>query len=113
VGSRFPVQPVCGTPQQPTLGVGCRHDHVRLRQHEIGPIVGIAVVIIAGHAEHTRTTEGGETVGGSSCGGELGPGGDSTEMINVGGPYAGNVRETASTRGAAMHIAARIAHLGF
>jgi hypothetical protein len=28
-------------------------------------------------------------------------------MINVGGPYAGNVR------GAAMHIAARIAHLGF
>jgi len=28
-------------------------------------------------------------------------------MINVGDPYAGNVR------GAAMHIAARIAYLGF
>jgi hypothetical protein len=66
--------------------------NVRLRQHEIGPIVGIAVGILAGHVEHTRTTEGGEIVGGSSCGGELGPGGDSTEMINVGGPYVGKVR---------------------
>jgi hypothetical protein len=36
----------------------------RLRQHEIGPITTIVVVIGARHVKHTGTTEGRETVGG-------------------------------------------------
>jgi hypothetical protein len=35
---------------------------------------------------HLGTTEGGETVGGSSCGGEFSPGRGSTEMISDGRP---------------------------
>jgi hypothetical protein len=38
--------------------------------------------------EHAGTTEGGETVGGSSCGGEFGSGGGSTKMINDSCSYA-------------------------
>jgi hypothetical protein len=32
--------------------------------------------------KHTGTTERGETMGGSSCGNQLSPGGRSTEMIS-------------------------------
>jgi hypothetical protein len=32
--------------------------------------------------EHVGTTDGGQTVGGSSCGGELSPGRGSAEMIS-------------------------------
>jgi hypothetical protein len=38
----------------------------------------------ARHVKHVGTTEGGETVGGSSCGGELSTCGGSTEMISDG-----------------------------
>ena len=60
------------------------HDHIRLRQHQIVAIACIGVRIGARHVKHTGTTEGGETVGGSSCGSELSPGGGSTEMISDG-----------------------------
>jgi hypothetical protein len=42
----------------------------------------------ARHVEHTGTTYGGETVGGSSCGVERSPGGRSTKMISDSCPYA-------------------------
>jgi hypothetical protein len=38
--------------------------------------------------KHPGTTEGGETVGGSPCSGELGTGWGSTEMISDGCPDA-------------------------
>ena len=63
-------------------------DHIRLRQHQIAAITYIGVPIAAGHVEHLRTTESGETVGGSSCGGELSTGGGSAEMISDGCSYA-------------------------
>jgi|SRR5215211_5536329 len=64
------------------------HDHVRLRQHQIGPITRIAIRILAGHMEHTGTTKSGEAVGCPSRGVELSSGGNSAEMISDGCPYA-------------------------
>jgi hypothetical protein len=58
------------------------HDHVRRRQHQIGPIALIIVRLGARHAQHRRTLERGETVCGSSCGSQLSPGGLSAEMIS-------------------------------
>ena len=60
------------------------HDHIRLRQHQIVAITCIGVRIGARHMEHAGTTEGGETVGGSSCSSQLSPGGRSAEMISDG-----------------------------
>jgi hypothetical protein len=48
-------------------------------------MVGIARIVIAvgaRHMEHAATTEGGETVGGSSGSSQLSSGGRSTEMIS-------------------------------
>jgi hypothetical protein len=42
----------------------------------------IGVLIGSRQVEHTGPTEGGETVGRSSCGSQLSPGGRSTEMIS-------------------------------
>jgi hypothetical protein len=64
------------------------HDHIRLRQHQIAAITCISVRIRTRHREHAGQTEVGETVGGSSCGGELSPGGCSTEMVSDGCTYA-------------------------
>jgi hypothetical protein len=64
------------------------HDHVRLRQHQIGAIASTVVRIRARHMEHTGTTDGRETVGGSSCSGELSSGRRSTKMIGDGCTYA-------------------------
>ena len=64
------------------------HDHIRLRQHQIAAITCIGLGILAGHVEHPGMVEGGETVGGSSCGGELSTGGGSTKVIGNGCSYA-------------------------
>ena len=64
------------------------HDHIRLRQHQIVAVACVGVSIGARHVKHTGTTESGETVGGPSGGGELSPGGGSTEMISDGCSYA-------------------------
>jgi hypothetical protein len=64
------------------------HDHIRLRQDQIGAIACIGVRTTTRHVEDTGTTEGGETVGGSSCGSQLSPGKGSTEMISNGCPDA-------------------------
>jgi len=58
------------------------HDHIRLRQHNIVAIARIAVR--TWYVKHTGTTQGGETVGGSSGSRQLSPGGGSTEMISDG-----------------------------
>jgi hypothetical protein len=47
----------------------------RLRQHQIAAITCIGLGILAGHVQHPGMVEGGETVGGSSSGGELSTGG--------------------------------------
>jgi hypothetical protein len=47
------------------------HDHVRLSQHQIVVITALSVAIGTRHVQHLGRTEGGETMGGSSCGGEL------------------------------------------
>jgi hypothetical protein len=59
------------------------HDHIRLREHQIGAIACIGLRIRAGHMEQTGTVESGETVGGSSSSSELSPGGRSTKMITT------------------------------
>ena len=59
------------------------HDHIRLRQHLIVAVACIVVGIGARHVD-TGTTQRGETVSGSSCGGEFGSGGGSTKMIRDG-----------------------------
>ena len=51
------------------------HDHVRLGQHQIVAVTCIAVGIGACFMKYAGTTEGGETVGGSSGGIELSTGG--------------------------------------
>jgi hypothetical protein len=58
------------------------HDHIRLRQHQIVAVACIVIDIPARHVKHAGTTEGGETVGGSSCGSQLGTGGRAAEMIS-------------------------------
>jgi hypothetical protein len=63
------------------------HDHVRLRQHQIVTITYIGVRLGARHVKHTGTTKSGETVGGSSCGGELSSRGGAAEMISDGCTY--------------------------
>jgi hypothetical protein len=60
------------------------HDHIRLRQYQMVAIACIGVAVGARHVEHPGTTEGGETVGGSSCSSQLGTGGRSAEMISDG-----------------------------
>ena len=67
---------------------GVVHDHVGLGQNQIGSIARIGVRIGARHVQHASPTEGGETVGGSSGGGELSSGGGSTKMISDGCLYA-------------------------
>ena len=59
-------------------------DHIRLRQHEIVAVGFIGVSIGAGYMEHRAEAQHGQAVGGSSCGGQLSPGGRSTEMISDG-----------------------------
>jgi hypothetical protein len=51
------------------------HDHVGLGQHQIAAVTCIVIGIGAHHVEDTGTTQRGETVSGSSCGGEFGSGG--------------------------------------
>jgi hypothetical protein len=46
------------------------HDHVRLRQHQIGPIAGRVVAVGARHVEDAGTAQASETVGCSSGSGE-------------------------------------------
>src|SRR5688572_32025997 len=57
------------------------HDHIRLRQHQIGPVACIRVHL-ARYVKHAATTEGRKIVGGSSCGSQLGTGGCAAEMIS-------------------------------
>jgi len=64
------------------------HDHIRLGQHQVGAVTCIVIGTGARHVEDTGTTQLGETVGGSSCGGELSSGWGSAEMISNGGSYA-------------------------
>jgi len=49
------------------------HDHIWLRQHQIRAVACIVIRIGARYMDHLGTTEGGETVGGSSSGGQLSP----------------------------------------
>ena len=60
------------------------HDHIRLRQHQMVAVTCIGVRIRTRHVEHAGPTEGGETVGRSSGGSQLSPGGRSAEMISDG-----------------------------
>jgi hypothetical protein len=60
------------------------HDHIRLGQHQGVGVACIVVGIGARHAVHVGTTEGDETVGGSSSSIELSPSGGSTKMISDG-----------------------------
>ena len=71
-----------GNPQSSESGVV--DDHIRFRQHQMVAIACIGVRLRTRHMKHAGTTEGGETVGGSSCGSQLSPGGGSTEMISDG-----------------------------
>jgi hypothetical protein len=64
------------------------HDDIRLREHQIVAIACIVFAIGAGDVEYAGTTEGGETIGGSSGSSELSSSGDSTEMITDGRPHA-------------------------
>jgi hypothetical protein len=58
------------------------HDHIRFRQHQV---VAVACIGIGTrHVQHMGTTETSETMGGSSCGVELSPGGGSSEVISDG-----------------------------
>jgi phosphoketolase len=57
---------------------------IRLRQHEIVAVARVGLGVGARHVKHASTTRGGEAVGGSSCGGELGTGWGSAEMISDG-----------------------------
>jgi hypothetical protein len=59
-----------------------------LRQHQIDPIACIAVHIRPWYVQYAGTTEGGETVGGSSGSGEFSPARRSAEMITDGRTYA-------------------------
>ena len=53
-----------------------------------GAIACIGVHIGARHVKHTGTTQRGETVGSSSCGGERSRGGPSTQVIGNGCSFA-------------------------
>jgi hypothetical protein len=64
------------------------HDRIRLRQHQIAAIARNIVTIDARHKQRAGTTEGGETVGGSSVSRELSPGRGRSEMISDGCPDA-------------------------
>jgi hypothetical protein len=75
-----------GNPQPSEPGVV--HDHIRLRQHQIAAVACIGGAIGTRRMEHAGPTQGGETVGGSSCGGQLSPGGGSAEMISDSRPDA-------------------------
>jgi hypothetical protein len=58
------------------------HDHIRLGQHQVGPIACIVLGISTGYLKHAGTAECSETVGGPSCGRELGSVGRLAEMIS-------------------------------
>jgi hypothetical protein len=64
------------------------HDHVRPGQHQIAAITRSVIGIGAWYMEYAGPAEGRETVGCSSCRGELRSGGGSTKMISDGCPYA-------------------------
>jgi hypothetical protein len=51
--------------------------------------------------EHAGMTEGGETMGGSSCGSQLSPGGCSTEMISDG---RSNANRKVLVKGVGEHL---------
>jgi hypothetical protein len=73
--------PTCNRqPPEPDVA----HDHIRLREHQIGAVACIGVAIGTRHMKRASTTEGDQTVGGTSCGGELSPGGRSAQMISDG-----------------------------
>jgi hypothetical protein len=72
--------------QSPDPGVV--HDHVGLGQHQIAAVACIVIGNGAGHVEDTGTTQRGETVGGSSCGGKFSSGGVSTKVIGNDCSYA-------------------------
>ena len=64
------------------------HDHIRLRQHQIGAIARFGVSIGAWHMKQAGAAGCSETVGGSSRGSQLSPGGRSAKMISDGCPDA-------------------------
>jgi hypothetical protein len=61
---------------------------MRLCQHQISPIAGLVIGIGAWQVQHAGTTLRGQTVGGSSCSGQFGPGRAPAEMISDGCAYA-------------------------
>jgi hypothetical protein len=64
------------------------HDHVRLCQDQVVAVASISIRVGPPHMKRLGTTEGGESMGHSSCGCQLGSGGGSSEMISNGCPYA-------------------------
>ena len=66
----LPTGSVASCNRQPSES-GVVHDHIRLRQHQIAAVACIGLRIRTRHVKHASPTESGETVGGSSCGGEL------------------------------------------
>jgi hypothetical protein len=63
------------------------HDHIRPCQHQISAITCIGVRIGARHVKHAGTTQGGETMGGSSGSSEFSRGRGPSEMISDGGSH--------------------------
>jgi hypothetical protein len=64
------------------------HDHVRLCQHQIVAVACTGVRIGTRHVKDAGTARDSQTMGCSSGGGELSPGGGSPEMISDGCSYA-------------------------
>jgi hypothetical protein len=60
------------------------HDHIRLRQRQIGAITRIGVHVRTGHVQHAGTTRRRKTVGSSSCGSKFSTVRCSAEMISDG-----------------------------
>jgi hypothetical protein len=83
----LPTGSIASCNRQPSES-GVVHDHIRLRQHQIAAVACIGVRIRTRHVEHASPSESGETVGGSSCGGELSSGEGSTKMISDSSSYA-------------------------
>jgi hypothetical protein len=82
----LPTGSVTSGNRQPSES-GVVHDHIRFRQHQIASVACIVIGIGARHMKHTGTTDSRETVGGSSCAGELSSGGGSIKMISDGCAY--------------------------
>jgi hypothetical protein len=67
-----------GQPSEPRVV----HDHIRLGQHQIIAIACVGIRIRIRKMKHAETPQRGETMGRSSCGGELSPGWGPSEMIS-------------------------------